>query len=119
MNNKNKNKNKNTSVFLLKGDVKLTFTNHENQLLFLHTEFMSAQLAFDNIGVKIERLPKYVKVGFMSLNSEEYHSFYFKTHQYKRLLSFFILLGFPCDEVIIEALNGLDYFNLRTKQDSP
>ncbi len=74
---------------------KLTFTNHDDRLLFLHSDSMSAQLVLNHIGVRIDELPKLIKVGFLSTKSEAYHSFYFKRDEFNRIYHFFKLLGFP------------------------
>lgn len=69
----------------------------QQNLIMLHSGFISAQWDPDAIGVEILHQGESVKVGMHPVkNNTNYQSFYFLPNDFEEILQFFKILGFPC-----------------------
>ncbi len=80
---------------LLTGEV-VTLSVWEGRLLFIHGEFTSSQFRLDGFGVQVTEQPTNTKLALMfTEDPENYLSIYFKASEHKRLVAYFITLGYP------------------------
>jgi len=82
--------------FKLTDQSELTITVTDNDLIMLHGMSFSGQFDMNTIGIKLDKQPKNIKIGFLS-HGENYFCFYFELDQEKPLKDFFGFYGFYLD----------------------
>lgn len=73
----------------------LHFSVQDNELLFIHSDFISSQLPINQIGVMILHQGDSVSVAFSLIGSQAYQNWFVAKTEYRKAIDYFRTLGFP------------------------
>lgn len=78
------------------------------ELLFMHSEFISAQFDLDMTGIGVHDQITSIKIEFHTLtpNNNSYQGWFAEKDQLDELLEYFKMLGYKCDQYHKISLEG-------------